>query len=298
MKNCMTEQIEAFIAYMHEYRQTTENTESAYARDLKKLMDHMTAQGFTAFEQADTPLLQAYIRNMEEQGRKAATISRFIASVRAFFAWQVSVGLREDNPAGKLVAPKIEKKAPEILSQAQIVRLLDQPSSQAPKELRDKAMMELLYATGIRVSELITLELTDINLSLEYVTCRDGRKERTVPFGRNAREALELYLKKSRPKLVTDENCTLLFTNCSGEPMSRQGFWKIVKYYGRQAGLDEEITPHTLRHSFAAHLLGNGADLKSVQELMGHSDIATTQIYMQLSDRRIREVYKQAHPRV
>lgn len=294
----MEKEIAAFIAYMHEYRQTTENTESAYARDLKKLTDYMDAQEITAFEQVDTELLQAYIRKMEEQGRKAATISRFIASVRAFFAWQVSDGQREDNPALKLVSPKIEKKAPEILSQAQIVRLLDQPSSQAPKELRDKAMMELLYATGIRVSELIALELTDINLSLEYVTCRDGRKERTVPFGSNAREALELYLQKSRPKLVSDERCTLLFTNCSGEPMSRQGFWKIVKYYGRQAGLDEEITPHTLRHSFAAHLLGNGADLKSVQELMGHSDIATTQIYMQLSDRRIREVYKQAHPRV
>lgn len=298
MKDCMEKEIAAFIAYMHEYRQTTENTESAYARDLKKLTDYMDAQEITAFEQVDTELLQAYIRKMEEQGRKAATISRFIASVRAFFAWQVSDGQREDNPALKLVSPKIEKKAPEILSQAQIVRLLDQPSSQAPKELRDKAMMELLYATGIRVSELIALELTDINLSLEYVTCRDGRKERTVPFGSNAREALELYLQKSRPKLVSDECCTLLFTNCSGEPMSRQGFWKIVKYYGRQAGLDEEITPHTLRHSFAAHLLGNGADLKSVQELMGHSDIATTQIYMQLSDRRIREVYKQAHPRV
>lgn len=294
----MMTQIDAFIAYMHEYRQTSENTESAYTRDLKKLTEYMQQQGVTDFAQVDTALLQAFLHQMEEQGRKAATISRFIASARAFFAWQVKQGMRTDNPASQLVAPKIEKKAPEILSQAQIVRLLDQPSSQAPKELRDKAMMELLYATGIRVSELIALELSDINLSLEYVTCRVGRKERTVPFGSNAREAIELYLKKSRPKLVADEQCQLLFTNCSGEPMSRQGFWKIVKYYGRQAGLDDEITPHTLRHSFAAHLLGNGADLKSVQELMGHSDITTTQVYMQLSDRRIREVYKQAHPRV
>lgn len=294
----MMTQIDAFIAYMHEYRQISENTESAYTRDLKKLTEYMQQQGITDFAQVDTELLQAFLHRMEEQGRKAATISRFIATARAFFAWQVKQGMRTDNPASRLVAPKIEKKAPEILSQAQIVRLLDQPSSQAPKELRDKAMMELLYATGIRVSELIALELSDINLSLEYVTCRVGRKERTVPFGSNAREAIELYLKKSRPKLVADEQCQLLFTNCAGEPMSRQGFWKIVKYYGRQAGLDDEITPHTLRHSFAAHLLGNGADLKSVQELMGHSDITTTQVYMQLSDRRIREVYKQAHPRV
>ena len=315
----MRKEIDAFISYMHEQRQTSENTEAAYARDLRKLMEYVQqhdimsdemisapkcasasadVQCMTSFAQVTAEQLQTYVLELEEQGRKAATISRFIASAKAFFSWQVTEGLRADNPAKGLKAPKIEKKPPEILSEEEIKRLLDQPSSHAPKELRDKAMMELLYATGIRVTELISLELSDVNLQLEYVTCRDEHKERTVPFGATAKRALELYLEKSRPLLVEDANCRLLFTNCSGEPMSRQGFWKIVKYYGRQAGLIGEITPHTLRHSFAAHLLGNGADLKSVQELMGHSDISTTQVYMQLSDRKIREVYKKAHPRV
>lgn len=294
----MEREINAFISYMHEQRQTSGNTEAAYARDLRKLMEYVQQQGVESFTQVSPEHLHAYVMELEAQGRKAATISRFIASAKAFFTWEVSQGLRPDHPAKGLKAPKIEKKPPEILSEEEIIRLLDQPSSHAPKELRDKAMMELLYATGIRVSELISLELDDVNLQLEYVTCRDEHKERTVPFGATAKCALELYLEKSRSKLVGDTNCRLLFTNCSGEPMSRQGFWKIVKYYGKQAGLSGEITPHTLRHSFAAHLLGNGADLKSVQELMGHSDISTTQVYMQLSDRKIREVYKKAHPRV
>lgn len=294
----MKNEIDAFISYMREQKQISDNTAAAYTRDLCKLGEYVCGMGVDDFVQADTGILQAYLHDLEAQGRKAATISRVIASMKAFFAWQLGEGLRVDDPAKELKPPKIEKKPPEVLTQAQIVRLLDQPSSGAPKELRDKAMMELLYATGIRVSELLSLRLQDINLKLEYVTCRDGRRERTVPFGSTAREALEVYLKRSRPKLVADSDCQLLFTNCSGEPMSRQGFWKLLKHYGRQAGLAGEITPHTLRHSFAAHLLNNGADLKSVQELMGHSDISSTQIYMQLSDHTIREVYKQAHPRV
>ena len=293
----MEREIDAFISYMHDMRETSENTEAAYTRDLRKLMEYVQ-QDVTSFTQVTAGQMQGYVRELEAQGRKAATISRFIASAKAFFSWQVREGMRADNPAQGLKAPKIEKKPPEILSEEEIARLLDQPSSHAPKELRDKAMMELLYATGIRVSELISLELSDVNLQMEYVICRDGHKERTVPFGETAKRTLTNYLEKSRPFLVGDKNCKLLFTNCSGEPMSRQGFWKIVKYYGKQAGLKDDITPHTLRHSFAAHLLGNGADLKSVQELMGHSDISTTQVYMQLSDRKIREVYKNAHPRI
>ena len=294
----MNNEIDAFVGYMHENRQTSGNTEAAYARDLRKLTEYLKEIGVTSFAQVDRKELADFLLILEAQGRKASTISRFIASVKAFFSWKVVHGIRCDNPAKGLKAPKIEKKLPEILTEAEIGRLLEQPSSAAPKELRDKAMMELLYATGIRVSELISLNLSDVNLKLEYLVCRDAHKERTLPFGTTAKHALEKYLEESRPQLVEDAACTLLFTNCSGEPMSRQGFWKIVKYYGRQAGLTGEITPHTLRHSFAAHLLGNGADLKSVQELMGHSDISTTQVYMQLSDRKIREVYKNAHPRV
>lgn len=177
------------------------------------------------------------------------------------------------------------------------MKLLEQLSGSSPKELRDKAMLELLYATGIRVSELIALKLSDINISMEYLTCRDAHRERIIPFGGIAREAIENYLDLGRPKLIKDESCDLLFTNCSGGEMSRQGFWKIIKCCGKKAGITSEITPHTLRHSFAAHLVSNGADLKSVQEMLGHSDISTTQIYAQVNQNRIREVYAKTHPR-
>lgn len=203
----------------------------------------------------------------------------------------------DQDPSENLKAPKIEKKLPEILSIEETERLLEQPSGTSPKELRDKAMLELIYATGIRVSELIHLHMSDVNLTLEFVSCRDAHKERVVPFGNAARDALAAYLEKGRPNLVEDANCELLFTNCSGQEMSRQGFWKLIKHYGAMAGIKSDITPHTLRHSFAAHLVGNGADLKSVQEMLGHSDIATTQVYNQINQNKIREVYQKAHPR-
>lgn len=180
----------------------------------------------------------------------------------------------------------------------EVSALLEQANGDSPKEIRDKAMLELLYATGIRVTELISLKVSDVNLPMHFIMCRDPHKERMIPFGTQAHDALARYLGGIRDEMVEDKSSEILFANCSGKPMSRQGFWKLLKHYGKQAGLTEEITPHTLRHSFAAHLLNNGADLKSVQELMGHSDISSTQIYMQLSDRTIREVYKSAHPRV
>ena len=176
-------------------------------------------------------------------------------------------------------------------------RLLDQPNGNTPKELRDHAMLELLYATGIRVSELISLKLSDMNLKLEYITCKDAHKERIIPFGEVAKEALQHYLEEGRSYLVSEEGSEYLFTNCSGKEMSRQGFWKLIKAYGKKAGIETEITPHMLRHSFAAHLVSNGADLKAVQEMLGHADISTTQIYAQMKQSRIREVYAKAHPK-
>ena len=181
--------------------------------------------------------------------------------------------------AAFLHAPRIEKKAPVILTVEEVDRLLAQPSGDSAKEIRDKAMLELLYATGIRVSELIHLELSDVNMAVGFITCRDEYKERAVPFGRVAKEALSRYLETARPALVKGGDAPWLFINCSGGLMSRQGFWKIVKYYGEKAGIQEDITPHTLRHSFAAHLIGGGADVKAVQTMMGHADPATTQMY-------------------
>ena len=201
------------------------------------------------------------------------------------------------NPTDGLKPPKVEKKTPETLTVEEVNLLLDQPSGDSPKEIRDKAMLELLYATGIRVSELIGLKISDVNLSTSSITCKHGSSERSIPFSNTAKAAITKYLKDTRSAMVDDNAGDILFTNCSGQPMSRQGFWKLIKYYGNKAGIEKDITPHTLRHSFAAHLVENGADLKSVQEMIGHSDISTTQIYADLSNSKIREVYAKAHPR-
>ena len=206
-------------------------------------------------------------------------------------------GLVAEDVAETLHAPKIEKKMPEILSTDEVVRLLEQPSGDTAKEIRDKAMLELLYATGIRVTELITLKLSDVNLQMGYIVCRDNGKERVIPFGNEAKSALIRYLEGTRSAMIKDAESEYLFANCSGQPMSRQGFWKLIKYYAKKAGIVADITPHTLRHSFAAHLVENGADLRSVQEMLGHSDISTTQIYVNMNRNRLREVYAKAHPR-
>ncbi|MBQ3516064.1 MAG: tyrosine-type recombinase/integrase, partial [Lachnospiraceae bacterium] len=204
--------------------------------------------------------------------------------------------VKEDVTTG-LKAPKIEKRVPEILSEKDITKLLEQPSGDSPKQIRDKAMLELLYATGIRVTELISLKTTDVNLTMGFIVCRDAHKERVIPFGTKAKQALIHYINGTRDAMVENKESDVLFANCSGEQMSRQGFWKIIKYYAKKAGIVADITPHTLRHSFAAHLVENGADLKSVQEMLGHSDISTTQIYANLNHNHLREVYDNAHPR-
>lgn len=293
----MTQDIQNFIQYLHEEKQTSANTEVSYARDLKKMDAYLSAQGNTEVAEVTPTALNSYILYLEKEGRKPATISRSIASMKAFYHYMVQEKKLETDPSEKLKAPKIEKKMPAILTTEEVTRLLEQPNGSTPKNLRDRAMLELLYATGIRVSELISLKVTDVNLKMEYLTCSDGHKERIIPFGGIAKDALRRYLEEGREKLVTDESGDWLFTNCSGGAMSRQGFWKLMKAYGRKAGIEAEITPHMLRHSFAAHMVSNGADLKSVQEMLGHSDISTTQVYAQVGQKRIREVYVSAHPR-
>ena len=223
--------------------------------------------------------LHGYILHMEEQGKAATTISRMMAAMKAFFNYECAQAHIRRNPAESLHAPKVEKKAPVILSIDQVSALLAQPSERTPKEIRDKAMLALLYATGIRVSELIRIQLEDINMNIGFLVCRDGEKERTIPFGRSAKAALEDYLAHSREELLRGKESEYFFVNCTGGAMSRQGFWKIIKYYGEKAGIEEDITPHTLRHSFAAHLIARGADMRAVQTILGHSDMATTQMY-------------------
>ncbi len=295
----MKEAIGKFIEYLHMEKQTSKNTEVSYERDLKKMCQYMEGQGIISVREINTTGLNSYVLYLEQNGMKPSTISRSIASMKAFFLYLYKVHQIDEDPSEKIKAPKIEKKLPSVLSTEEITQLLKQPSGNSPKELRDKAMLELLYATGIRVTELISLKTSDINLQMEYINCVDAHKERVIPFGKKAKEALKNYLNEGRPKLVEDEESEWLFTNCSGQAMSRQGFWKLIKLYGGKAGIESEITPHTLRHSFAAHMVANGADLKSVQEMLGYADIAATQVYAQMNQSgKIRDVYMSAHPRI
>ena len=293
----MKEDIFKFIQYLHQEKKTSQNTEVSYERDLKKMSQYLSEQGIASVRDVTATSLNFYVLKLEKEGMKPATISRSIASMKAFFLYMEKRHRIQVNPAEGLKAPKIEKKVPSVLTAEEMNLLLEQPSGNSPKELRDKAMLELLYATGIRVSELISLKLEDVNLQMEYLNCVDEYKERVIPFGKAARDALKKYLKDGRPKLIEDDTCEWLFTNCSGQAMSRQGFWKLIKFYGEKAGIRSELTPHTLRHSFAAHMVCNGADLKSVQEMLGYADISATQIYAQMSQNKIRDVYLKSHPR-
>ena len=293
----MENEINAFMIYLHNIKKTSENTEMSYRRDLVKVKNYLEEQGIEDVRKITSTNLNSYILYLEKNKFSAATISRNIASLKAFYHYMCKEGMVAEDVAETLHAPKIEKKMPKILSTDEVVRLLEQPSGDTPKEIRDKAMLELLYATGIRVTELITLKLSDVNLQMGYIVCKDSGKERVIPFGNEAKSALIRYLEGTRASMISDADSEYLFANCSGQPMSRQGFWKLIKYYAKKAGIVADITPHTLRHSFAAHLVENGADLRSVQEMLGHSDISTTQIYVNMNRNRLREVYAKAHPR-
>lgn len=293
----MEREVQEYISYLHNVKHTSNNTEMSYKRDLLKVCHFMQERGINSATAVKEQDLKAYIHVLEEQKLAAATVSRNIASIKAFFLYLFSEGKIQNDAALCLKAPKIEKKMPEILTMGEVSALLEQANGDSPKEIRDKAMLELLYATGIRVTELISLKVSDVNLPMHFIMCRDPHKERMIPFGTQAHDALERYLGGVRDEMVEDKSSEILFANCSGKPMSRQGFWKLIKFYAKKAGITADITPHTLRHSFAAHLVENGADLKSVQEMLGHSDISTTQIYANMNHNRIREVYAKAHPR-
>lgn len=293
----MEREINDFISYLHNIKKTSNNTELSYKRDLAKMCQYLEGKGINDVKDITSEVLDSYIVYLEENQFAAATISRNVASIKAFFHYLCKEGLVPEDVSDGLKAPKIEKKMPEIMTPEEVIWLLEQPKGDTPKEIRDKAMLELLYATGIRVTELITLKVSDVNMQMGFIVCRDGSKERVIPFGSAAKKAMANYLENSRDVMLHDLGQDILFVNCSGQPMSRQGFWKLIKYYAKKAGITADITPHTLRHSFAAHLVENGADLRSVQEMLGHSDISTTQVYATLTHNRIREVYSKAHPR-
>lgn len=275
----MRGEVDRFEQYLREVKQASENTVQSYRRDLMQMITYLEEKEIREAAKVTKTSLHGYILHMEEQGKAATTISRMMAAMKAFFNYECMQACIRRNPAESLHAPKVEKKAPVVLSVDQVSALLAQPSGQTLKEIRDKAMLALLYATGIRVSELIGIQMEDINMNIGFLVCRDGERERTIPFGRSAKAALEEYLEHARNELLRGKGSDYFFVNCTGGAMSRQGFWKIIKYYGEKAGIEEDITPHTLRHSFAAHLIARGADMRAVQTILGHSDMATTQMY-------------------
>lgn len=289
--------------YLSEYetwlakeKKASANTLSSYLRDVRQFSDWLGGEG-VALPQATQSDIKQYAKFLNAKGKSDATVVRSIASLKSFYGYMLAAHSILTNPAKGFTPSKLERKLPEILTSKEVDLFLEQPDVSDEKGCRDKAMLELLYATGIRVSELISLDIHDINLVLGFIRCTGKGKERIVPLYKAAVRALSTYIERVRPQLLEEPHESALFVNMNGERMSRQGFWKIVKFYQQKAGIDKDITPHTLRHSFAAHLLENGADLKSIQEMLGHADISSTQIYTQLVNQKLRDVYTKAHPR-
>ncbi|MGL4362667.1 MAG: site-specific tyrosine recombinase/integron integrase [Cellulosilyticaceae bacterium] len=275
--------LKMFIYYLENVKCASKNTVQSYERDLKYFIEFLIKEKNDDLQNFDTEMIQQYIKFIKEKNKSSATISRTLASIRAFGQYLIKIDKIHENPASGIAMPKIKKKVPKILSEEDILCLLAQPNQQDIRGIRDKAMLELLYATGIRVSELITLKVSDVNLKQGIIICKDQNKERIIPIGTQALEVLQKYLIQARHLMIRSNEQDSLFVNCSGHILTRQGFWKILKTYAQAANVDSDITPHMLRHSFAAHLLQHGANLKSVQQMLGHSDISTTQVYMQLA---------------
>ncbi|MGL6174291.1 MAG: site-specific tyrosine recombinase XerD [Cellulosilyticaceae bacterium] len=275
----MNNYLEAFLLYLRDVKLSSKNTIQSYERDLKYFFQYLECININELNKINTSFIKSYLEELKSQNKSMATISRTLASIRAFFQYLVKSEVIIENPALIIELPKIAKRIPKVLSENEIIKLLNEPNKTDLKGIRDKAMLELLYATGIRVSELITLTVSDINLNQGYIICKDQNKERSIPIGMPAITAIQNYLIQARHVMIRDNNEQILFVNCNGHPLTRQGFWKILKNYAKLAEISEDITPHMLRHSFAAHLIQHGANLKSVQQMLGHSDISTTQVY-------------------
>ncbi len=292
----MEKQINNFLEFIKEDKKLSNNTLQSYRRDIVQFEEYAEANKINYLKATEEDM-KKYFSYLQEIGKKTSTISRNIASIRSFYQFLVRNKKAKRNPTEKIQSPKVEKKIPTILSSEEIELLLEQPKNVDLKGIRDKAMLEFAYATGMRVSEIISLDIDDINLKEGVVFCKTRTKQRNIPLGSLSLKALRDYIEHSRPILIKDENIKALFVNTNGKRLTRQGFWKIVKYYKEQAHITKDITPHVLRHSFATHLLQNGADLKSIQIMLGHSDISSTQVYMQFQDESIKNIYKNAHPR-
>ncbi len=292
----MERQLKYFFDFLENDKKLSENTLQSYKRDLKQFKRFLEAceLHYNRVKEED---IKDYIKELQEEGKKSSSISRCIASIRSFYQFVLKRKKIKVDPTANIKSPKIEKRVPSVLTSKEVELLLDQPKSADLKGIRDKAMLEFAYATGMRVTEIISLNIDDVNLEEGYVVCKTGNKERNIPLGTMALNALKEYVKNARDVLIKSENEKALFVNINGGRLTRQGFWKIIKYYKEQAHITKDITPHVLRHSFATHLLQNGADLKAIQTMLGHSDISSTQVYMQFQDEGLKDIYKKAHPR-
>ena len=292
----MEKQINSFLEFIKEDKKLSENTLQSYKRDIVQFEQYINENRIN-YQKITDDEMKEYFSYLQQSGKKTSTISRNVASIRSFYQFLVRNKKVKKDPTEKIQSPKVEKKAPSILTSSEIELLLNQPKNIDLKGIRDKAMLEFAYATGMRVTEIISLNIEDVNLKDGLVTCKYGSRQRNIPLGSLSLKALADYIENSRPILIKDEKINALFVNTNGKRLTRQGFWKIVKYYKDQAHITKDITPHVLRHSFATHLLQNGADLKSIQMMLGHSDISSTQVYMQFQDESIKNIYKHAHPR-
>ncbi|WP_369902763.1 site-specific tyrosine recombinase XerD [Bacillus manliponensis] len=295
----MEDQLKDFIHYMVVEKGLAKNTVVSYERDLKSYVQYIQkVEQVTTFHEVTRLHILGFLHHLKESGKSSKTMARHIASVRSFHQFLLRERVVEHDPTVHIETPQGERKLPKVLSVDEVEALLQTPKAVNAFGLRDKAMLKLLYATGLRVSELIDLNLSDVHLTMGFVRCvGKGNKERIIPLGRLATEAIQSYIERGRHELLGKKTVDALFLNHHGNRLSRQGFWKILKKLAKEANIQKELTPHTLRHSFATHLLENGADLRAVQEMLGHADISTTQIYTHVSKTRLKDVYKQFHPR-
>ena len=292
----MEKQIKLFLEFLKNDKKLSDNTLQSYRRDILQYEEYLTKNRLNHVKVTEEDI-RDYMGYLQEENKKKSTISRSLASIRSFYQYLIRIKKVKKDPTKNIESPKIDKRVPSILTSKEVELLLEQPKDVDLKGTRDKAMLEFAYATGMRVTEIISLNIDDVNLEEGYVVCSSRHKSRNIPLGSMSLKALKEYIEDAREYLIKDEDEEALFVNVNGTRLTRQGFWKIVKYYKEQAHITKEITPHVLRHSFATHLLQNGADLKSIQAMLGHSDISSTQVYMQFQDPTVKNAYRKAHPR-
>lgn len=292
----MDKQIKLFLEFLQNDKKLSDNTLQSYRRDILQFEKFLDANDIN-FSKATEENIEDYLKELQKEGKKTSTASRSLATIRSFYQYLLRTKKVKEDPTVSIKSPKIEKRVPSVLTSEEVELLLDQPKDVDLKGTRDKAMLEFAYATGMKVTEIIDLNIDDVNFDENTVLCSNGKKARIIPLGTLAEKALKEYVEDARPIMVKDETNKALFVNVNGDRLTRQGFWKIVKYYKEQAHIEKDITPHVLRHSFATHLLQNGADLKSIQAMLGHSDISSTQIYAQFQTPELKNIYKKAHPR-